>query len=276
MSTLRHGLLFVSGEEPSTTLVFAATAVDSLISRESPTAQLSLAADATEFHGADNYALDQLVARDEKSETKVFDISADPRSVFSESPSTTAIFVVTETDDLVLGGGQVFTENPSTTLVFDATAVETGQLVNEPTITFVLPPSLIDSQVTGLPIFNYGLKTTGEIIADIRSSASLDKTHVQKLRRGGVYRMLGGKNVVQYVDTATGDVRIKWHIPLANPRDYGRLYSASIGSFGDELFFHSPVWGDIQVTFDSQNALQARKHEPSLFGYEVDISFVRL
>ena len=305
-----------------------------MVFNETPEAVLTLLAQSTDFHGADGYARDQLVARDERSETKVFDATVSQPGVFVEAPSATVVFAlqatdaavlpetqsvtfafiptdadaaslselqsiafglvattdetkttadsgsltvvfdVTQSDTFVPGGGQVFTETPSATFALPPTTAETGTFADRPSITGVLTSSITD--VTATFVLHHGLRTATEVIADIRSSTTIDKTHTEKLRRGSVYRMLGGRNVVQYVENAVGDIRINWHIPLANNREYGRLYSASLGTFGDRLTFVSPSWGDIPVAFDNQEELRAKKHEPFIFGYEMDIRLVRL
>lgn len=125
----------------------------------------------------------------------------------------------------------------------------------------------------------YGLKTqAGALIVEVPSSSTIDKPAVEKRRRGTVFRVLGGQNVVQYMDApATGEHRIQWSIPLANGFEYGRLYSASIGAYGDRLTFVSPIWGEIPVAFDpTDQGFVVNKHQPQQFGYQVEISFVRL
>ena len=92
-----------------------------------------------------------------------------------------------------------------------------------------------------------------------------------------MYRILGGRNIAQYTDVATGDIRITWTIPLANSHEYGRLYSSAIGAFGDRLTFTTPVYGDIPVAFHpGPESFKVSKHQPQSFGYEVAIVFVRL
>ena len=124
---------------------------------------------------------------------------------------------------------------------------------------------------------NYQLNSSGLLIVDVPSSSSLDNPHVAQQRRGTVHRTLTG-NVVQYMEPVpVGDTGIVWTIPLADSNQYGRLYSASIGVFGDALTFVSPVWGSIAVAFEpGENAFKPQKLQPMSFGYQIEITFVRL
>lgn len=123
----------------------------------------------------------------------------------------------------------------------------------------------------------YQLKSGSALIVDVPSNSSLDSPHVQKQRRGSVHRVLGGKNITQYTDVAIGDSRIVWTIPLVNSNEFGRLYSAAIGDFGNSLILTSPIYGDISVAIEpGERGFKPEKHQPRSFGYQVEISFVRL
>lgn len=75
---------------------------------------------------------------------------------------------------------------------------------------------------------------------------------------------------------SVGDVEIRWTIPLANGHEYGRLYSASIGAFGDQLTLTSPRWGDIPVAFaPGPDSFRPKKHQPDTFGYEIELLLIR-
>ena len=125
---------------------------------------------------------------------------------------------------------------------------------------------------------NYRLQSSSLTLVDVPSSSNLDEPHVRQTRRGTVHKVLGGINVVQYADqAAVGDTRITWSIPLANANQYGTLYSASIGTYGDSLVWVTPNYGSMNVAFEpGENGFRPTKFHPHTFGYGIEIVFVRL
>ena len=92
-----------------------------------------------------------------------------------------------------------------------------------------------------------------------------------------MYRVLGAATVVQYSDVpATGESSILWKIPVVTGPQFGVLYSASIGGYGDSLVLSTPDWGDISVAFEpGLVGFKPKKYLPRVFGFEVEISFIR-